>query len=105
MERRRAGRVETNLNARWEGVLMSRTGSVVDLSLTGCFILTSDDVVLGELIRMEVDVPEHGSMYLWGEVVYKNPEIGFGLRFTGSGQAEETALREYIEAKRVNQAA
>lgn len=105
MERRRAGRVETNLSARWEGVLVSRTGTVVDLSQTGCFILTSDEVTLNELIRIEMEIPDHGWMYLWGEVVYKNPEIGFGLRFTGAGEREEQVLRQYIQAQHVNRAA
>ncbi|HVF49054.1 MAG TPA: PilZ domain-containing protein [Pyrinomonadaceae bacterium] len=105
MERRRAGRVETNLNARWEGILASRTGNIVDLSWNGCFVLTADEVILGELIRIEIEFPEKGRIYLWGEVVYKNPEIGFGLRFTGSGEAEESVLRDYVQAKRAHQAA
>ncbi len=98
-DRRRTERVETNLEAHWEGVLTRRAGTIVDLSATGCFILTSDQVKPNELIRLEILMPE-GNVCLWGEVVYKIPEIGFGVRFTGADESEESVLKEYVLAKR-----
>ncbi len=98
-DRRRAERVETNLEAHWEGVLTRRAGTIVDLSASGCFILTSDQVKPNELIRLEILMPE-GTVCLWGEVVYKIPEIGFGVRFTGADEAEESLVKEYVLAKR-----
>ena len=95
-ERRRVGRIETNLRARWEGVLTQREGEVVDLSATGCFILTADEVKPNELIRLEIRLDETEAVYLWGEVVYKIPEIGFGVRFNGSDEQEEARLFQYI---------
>ncbi|HYP54494.1 MAG TPA: PilZ domain-containing protein [Pyrinomonadaceae bacterium] len=98
-DRRRAERVETSLEAHWEGVLTRLAGTIVDLSATGCFILTADQVRPNELIRLEISMPET-TVCLWGEVVYKIPEIGFGVRFTGADAAEEAVIKDYVLAKR-----
>lgn len=98
MDRRGAERVRADLAAHWEGVLARRAGTVVDLSLTGCFVLTADEVRPGELIRLEIDLPEGGAINLWGEVVYKIPEMGFGVRFNASDTAEEAALGNFISS-------
>jgi hypothetical protein len=91
-ERRQAERVYVQLNARWEGVVAQCEGHIVDLSATGCFVLTSDRVKPKELIRVEIQLPTEGWMYLWGEVVYQIEEMGFALRFTGMSEMEEAML-------------
>jgi hypothetical protein len=91
-DRREARRFQVNLNARWEGVLAQRTGSIVDISSTGCFLLTSDEVTPRELIRIEIQMPTERWIYLWAEVVYQISEMGFALRFTGSTTTEQTML-------------
>ncbi|HLL74021.1 MAG TPA: PilZ domain-containing protein [Pyrinomonadaceae bacterium] len=103
-ERRKAERVQVTIDACWEGVVVQCAGTVVDLSATGCFILTSDLVAEEELIRLELSTPTGGSLYLWGEVVYKLPEMGFALRFTGMGDAEREMLALLIEYARFNDA-
>ncbi|HEX5709410.1 MAG TPA: PilZ domain-containing protein [Pyrinomonadaceae bacterium] len=102
-ERRRANRFPTDLDARWEGVLTRREGKVVDLSSSGCFLLTSDEVQPGELIRLEILTPEGPWLYLWGEVVYQVEEMGFAVHFTGTTASEMRTLKEllaYISARR-----
>ena len=96
-ERRIAERVRVHLNARWEGVLARREGVISDISATGCFILTSDEVEAGELVRLEIETPSEGWIYLWGEVVYLIEEMGFALRFTGAGESEQTMLALLID--------
>lgn len=96
VERRTTKRIRTNLDARWEGVLAHHTGTVTDLSITGCFILTVDKVKPKELIRVEIEMPAAEWVYLWGEVVYQVSEIGFALRFTGISDAEEELLLRHI---------
>ena len=98
-DRRRADRVETSLEAQWEGVLTRLAGTIVDLSATGCFILTADQVKPNELIRLDITLPGT-NVSLWGEVVYKIPEIGFGVRFTGADAAEEAIIQDYVNARR-----
>ncbi len=74
-----------------------RAGTVSDISATGCFILTSDEVEQGELVRLEIETPTEGWIYLWGEVVYLIQEMGFALRFTGAGESEQAMLDLLID--------
>ena len=103
-ERRRAERVHTDLDARWEGVLAASRGSVVDLSCSGCFVLTNDDVQPRELIRLEIKMPTGRDIYLWGEVVYQIAEMGFALRFTGSDETEHRMLAACLDYLRESKA-
>ncbi|HKQ51823.1 MAG TPA: PilZ domain-containing protein [Pyrinomonadaceae bacterium] len=98
-ERRKNDRVKVSLQATWEGVLTILKGEVVDLSTTGCFILTNDQVTVGELIRLEIQQPREGVLYLWAEVVYQMSEIGFGVRFTGADEAEMKRLEWLVKAE------
>lgn len=99
-ERRENERVRADLEAHWEGVLARRDGRVVDISASGCFILTDDEVRVEELIRLEIRLPTGRRIYLWGEVVYKVEEMGFALRFTGSDETELRMLGVLIDYAR-----
>lgn len=96
-DRRAAERFQVSLEARWEGVLSQRAGTVVDISATGCFLLTRDEVAPKELIRIEIQLPTGRWIYLWAEVVYKIPEMGFALHFTGSTETEQTMLNLLLD--------
>jgi len=99
-DRRQSERVYVQLNARWEGVLAQCEGNIVDLSATGCFVLTADRVKTKELIRVEIQLPTEGWLYLWGEVVYRIEEMGFALRFTGVSDMEQAMLDLLLEFMR-----
>ncbi len=102
-ERRAHERVKANLPARWEGVLTSREGTVTDLSMAGCFVVTSADVQPKELIRLELTLETGRRLHLWGEVVYRMEEIGFALRFTGTEETELRMLEALIDFVRSSQ--
>ena len=102
-ERRKTERVQVTIDAYWEGVVAQCAGTVVDISMSGCFILTSDLVTEDELIRLDLRMPTGGSLHLWGEVVYKLPEMGFALRFTGMGDAEREMLSLLLEYARYSE--
>jgi hypothetical protein len=91
-ERRKTERVQVSLAARWEGVLTRREGTITDISLSGCFMLTMDTVTPCELISIEIQIPTGRWIYLWAEVVYSIPEMGFALRFTGSADETEEIM-------------
>jgi hypothetical protein len=91
-ERRKKERVRVELDVTWEGALTILKGQIVDLSMSGCFILTDDKVSVGELIRLEIKQPHKESLSLWAEVVYQMSEIGFGVRFTGGDEEEMKRL-------------
>jgi PilZ domain len=96
VERRKAERVKVNIKVRWEGVLEHREGTMVDLSISGCFILTAHLVDTGELIRLKME----NSLVFWGEVIYQIEEMGFGLRFTATTREERQQLDRLIEEQK-----
>jgi hypothetical protein len=102
-ERRRSERVRANLPVRWVGAFAEHEGTIGDISINGCFILSDGDVKIGELISLEIDLPRVLRLQLWGNVVNHAEEIGFALRFkdlTVTDQTLLTRLLEYVRPKR-----
>jgi len=96
MERRLAERIKVNIRARWEGARTRRDGTVTDISTAGCFILTEDlGVEKRELVKVELILPG-GVITLWGHVIYKADEIGFGLRFAPNIPDDERRRLEFL---------
>ena len=97
IERRRVKRAQVNLAAKWEGVLSQMSGTVTDISTGGCFVLTEDRVQLDELIRLEIQLLGGKLISIWGEIVYRAPDIGFGLRFTGCSEQEQIVIERLVD--------
>ena len=97
IDRRKAPRVRVNLPARWEGVLSRETGTVTDLSRTGCFLLTGGKVDVKELVRLEINLTETQTVNFWAEVVDQASEIGFALKFNSSSPDDEAILASFLE--------
>ena len=99
-ERRRAERFQINLDIKWEGTSGQRKGTISDISTSGCFILTSPEVVAAEPIKVGIQLPKGKIVTLPGEAVYSAAEIGFALRFTGLGKTEQRFLQRLIDSAR-----
>ena len=96
MERRLTQRIKVNIRARWEGPRTRREGTVTDISTAGCFVLTEDmGVEKRELVKVELLLPG-GVITLWGTVIYKADEIGFGVRFAPNNPDEERRRLEFL---------
>jgi hypothetical protein len=80
-ERRQVERHRVTLRARWAGKRALREGAVTDISTAGCFVLTDDQIEPGELVKIELLMSDD-VVTLWGHVIYKAEEIGFGVRFS-----------------------
>ena len=96
-ERRAAERLRVDLDTRWEGLRTQGRGAVCDLSSLGCFVLTSAELKLGELIRLEVHFPQEIAT-LWGQVVYTIAEMGFALRFEFASENDKKSLNRLIQS-------
>ena len=82
-ERRKHSRIKVYLKARWEGVSGVRSeANVTSLSFGGCFLLSGGKVEAGELLRIEIFLPDEEPLYAWGSVANHDDEIGFGVQFT-----------------------
>jgi hypothetical protein len=96
-DRRSAPRARVKLPARWEGVLSRETGTVTDLSRSGCFVLTGGKVEVKELVWLEIQLTDRQKVNCWAEVVNESPEIGFALKFNSSSPEDEAVLVEFLE--------
>src|SRR5215212_3272871 len=96
MERRLTERYAVHIRARWEGPRTRREGTVTDISTAGCFVLTEDiGVEKRELVKLELLLPG-GVITLWGQVIYKADEIGFGIRFAPNIPEDERRRLEFL---------
>jgi hypothetical protein len=99
-ERRNAERYRVTLNASWVGKRATRPATVTDLSVGGCFVLAEDLVEPEELVRIEVELPNQERLVLWGHVIYRMEEIGFGVRFSRFMQEDDRSrLRWLVKAE------
>lgn len=97
-DRRNAQRVEVNLPTTWEGVLERQEATITSLSLNGCFVLSGGSVKPGELLRLEVQLPEGNSLTIWAEVVDQAFEIGFAARFMPGADEDQHRLLRFIQS-------
>lgn len=82
IERRQHERLTIYLRVRWEGLFGCYDGTLSDISVGGCFILSERQTTLRELIRLEVELHDGEWVKVWGEVTNQFPGVGFGVRYT-----------------------
>jgi hypothetical protein len=95
-ERRTDERVYLALEARWEGQSGRYKARVADIGLGGCFVDTLGTVVPGEVVSIEIKMPDGEWLQLRGEVAFYQPDIGFSLCFTFLTDEEHVLLREVM---------
>jgi len=102
-ERRKAKRFRVNLPARWEGLRARDRGTISDLSLTGCFVLTAGRTERGDPVRLAMQLPGGVHLSLGAEVVYYTEEIGFAVRFTAAEAADKRQLAAFLKRKQAEE--
>jgi hypothetical protein len=99
-ERRRDERVPLLLDVRWEGLSGKHSARISDISLSGCYVESLGQVMVGEVVSFEIQLPTTRWMPLRGEVVYHLPTLGFGVQFTGLTIMERNMLAHVIDYAR-----
>jgi hypothetical protein len=61
-------------------------GEVTSLSAGGCFVEGGAGVREGDLVKLRFDLPGHGDLTVWGNVVFVTGDKGFGVRFSAFSQ-------------------
>jgi hypothetical protein len=61
-------------------------GEITDLSVGGCFVESDGQVREDDLVKLRFDVPGHGDLTIWGNVIYWIKDTGFGVRFSAFAQ-------------------
>ena len=91
-ERRASPRVQFPIVV-WHGALGRTVSRIEDLSASGCFLGSLAAVSPGERLHLEIDLPpKHERLSIDAEVVYCQPNIGFGVRFLGLPSPAQHAL-------------
>jgi hypothetical protein len=98
-ERRKHGRFQLVMAASWDGAGSNTQARTTDVSATGCFIDTLGQVVVGETLNFKLIPPEGKEISMQAEVVYQQPGLGFGVRFTKISDSDRLRLDALLERK------
>ncbi|MFZ1699576.1 MAG: PilZ domain-containing protein [Pyrinomonadaceae bacterium] len=96
-ERRATNRYPVELDIEWQGRGERMPGSLSDISLDGCFILSSGEVEQGDRIRLFVPLDDGMRVEFGGVVANYVFEIGFGLRFDQLSAAQKDLLISIVK--------
>lgn len=97
-ERREEERKEITLEVRWEGGSGRHPARISDLSLGGCYLDTLGGVEVGEVISLEIKLPNGEWLPLRGTVAFHHPGLGFSVCFTFLTDEEQEQLSELINS-------
>ena len=95
-DRREEERKAVSLEVRWEGESGHHTARVSDLSLGGCYLDTLGQAVVGEVIGVEIKMPDGSWLQLRGTVAFYTPGMGFSVCFTFLTDEEQYQLSQVI---------
>lgn len=99
-ERRAIQRYNANIDVEWEGLVGRKPGTISDMSVVGCFILSSGEVEDGENVKIFFPLTDGRKIQLWGEVTNHVYEIGFAIRFIELSEAQKDFLEVFVETLR-----
>src|SRR5258708_4797546 len=80
-ERRGTKRFQVELDVEWECSKGRFSGSISDVNLDGCFVLSSGDVSDGEHVNVYLPMPDGMKAEFGGVVANHVFEIGFAVKF------------------------
>lgn len=99
-ERRAIQRYNATIEIEWEGLVGRKPGTISDMSVVGCFILSSGEVEDGENVKIFFPLTDGRKIQLWGEVTNHVYEIGFAIRFIELSEAQKDFLEVFVETLR-----
>jgi hypothetical protein len=80
-ERRSSNRYSLEIDVEWESGAGRFPGTISDVSIDGCFVLSSGDINDGDDVKLFVPLADGMKVQFEGKVANHVYEIGFGLRF------------------------
>lgn len=96
---RKHRRVSVTLDASWhQGRVHCRT-RLTSLSVGGCFLESRDPEPPVGRLRVRVQLPDHGPLWLSGEVAYVQPQRGFGIRFVDVNEQHQARLGYFVDPR------
>lgn len=99
-DRRAIQRYDATIDIEWEGLVGRKTGTISDMSVVGCFILSTGEVEDGENVKIFFPLTDGRKIQLWGEVVNHVYEIGFAIRFIELSESQKDFLEVFVDTLR-----
>jgi hypothetical protein len=94
-DKRKHPRVSKLLEAKWSGASGGSPCRIADISWGGCFVQTVAMPAIGEAAALTVKVGDR-EVTLTGSIVYREPSIGFAVRFDPLTGEQIDVLRELL---------
>lgn len=91
-ERRGTNRYPVEIDVEWQGSTGRAPGAMSDVSLDGCFVLSSGDVNDGEQVKIFIPLADGMKVEFNGRVANHVFEIGFGIKFDQLSAAQRDLL-------------
>lgn len=91
-ERRQNDRSRLIVDVFFDGKDATGVASTQDIGVGGLYMNTQTDVPEGSLLLMRIPLGEGQQIVVNGEVVYRNPGRGVGVRFHGLSTADRALL-------------
>jgi PilZ domain len=91
-ERRQSDRSRLIVDVFFDGKDATGVASTQDIGVGGLYMNTQIDLPEGSLLLMRIPLGEDNQVVVNGEVVYRNPGRGVGVRFHGLSSADRALL-------------
>ncbi|MFM9904172.1 MAG: PilZ domain-containing protein [Pyrinomonadaceae bacterium] len=101
-ERRATNRYQVEVDIEWEGSVKRSPGTISDVSLDGCFVLSSGDVNDGDHVKIFVPLADGMKVQFDAKVANHVFEIGFGVKFEPLSAAQREILVSIVHAAEGN---
>ena len=95
-ERRASNRYPVEVEVEWQSARGRAPGSLSDVSLDGCFVLCSGEVVEGETVKVYIPLADGMNVEFDGRVANFVYEIGFGVKFGPLSAAQRELLTTLV---------
>jgi hypothetical protein len=93
-ERRANPRIKGPFDGYWDGA-GTQAGRVLDLSVTGCFVESITIPLIGQIVTVAIALGE-ARLFMSAEVMYKESQQGFGVRFVDVSEDAAALLRHEV---------
>ena len=97
-ERRKSKRISIVLEATWVGQAGRYEARLSDISHDGCYLDTIGRAALGDLVNINVRLPDGNWVALSGVVAHRQQNVGFGITFTNLSEERRQLINQLIDA-------
>ena len=93
--RRQEDRVRGPFLGRRRGALTTEI-TIHDLGVGGCLVESYHQVAPGRRMRLDIDLPEEGTITVEAEALYDRTDYGFAVKFVGVPEPARAVLERTI---------